>query len=161
MAESWFLKIDGVQGESTDISHKDEIGVLSWSWGVSHPSGAGTGSGGGAGKAAFQDFQFVTRVSKASPVLFLSCATGTHHKDATLSGVRTSAGSKSADFLKYKLSDVTLTSVQQSGSEDGVPVEQFSLNYSKIEVSYVPQSATGKVGAPIQAGFDVKANKKL
>ena len=42
-----------------------------------------------------------------------------------------------------------------------MPVEQFSLNYSKIEVSYVPQSATGKVGAPIQAGFDVKANKKL
>ncbi len=71
------------------------------------------------------------------------------------------AKSKSADFLKYKLSDVTVTSVQQSGSEDGVPVEQFSLNYSKIEVSYVPQSASGKVGAPIQAGFDVKANKKL
>ena len=86
MAESWFLKIDGVQGESTDISHKDEIGVLSWSWGVSHPSGVGTGSGGGAGKAAFQDFQFVTRVSKASPVLFLSCATGTHHKDCDAVG---------------------------------------------------------------------------
>ena len=42
-----------------------------------------------------------------------------------------------------------------------MPVEQFSLNYSKIEVSYTPQSATGKAGTPIQAGFDVKANKKL
>ena len=161
MAERWFLKIDGIPGESTDASHKDEIDVLSWSWGVAHAGGGGTGSGSGAGKAAFQDFQFVARISKASPTLFLSCATGTHHKEASLSGARSTAGSKSADFLKYKLADVTVTSVSESGSEDGVPMEQFSLNYSKIEVSYVPQSVSGKVGAPIQAGFDVKANKKL
>ena len=45
VAESWFLKIDGVQGESTDISHKDEIDVLSWSWGVAHPSGGRHGFG--------------------------------------------------------------------------------------------------------------------
>ena len=94
-------------------------------------------------------------------MLFLSCATGTHHKTAALSGVRSAGKSKAAEFLKYKLSDVVVTSDQHSGSEDGVPVEQFSLNYSKIEVSYMPQTATGKVGAPIQAGFDVKANKKL
>ena len=42
-----------------------------------------------------------------------------------------------------------------------MPVEQFSLNYSKIEVSYTPQTASGKVGAPVQAGFDVKMHKKL
>jgi type VI protein secretion system component Hcp len=31
MAEKWFLKIDGVEGESTDAAHKGEIDVLSWS----------------------------------------------------------------------------------------------------------------------------------
>jgi len=163
VAESWFLKIDGIDGESTDVSHKDEIDVLSWSWGVTHPTG-GTGSGGGgggAGKAAFQDFHFVARISKASPMLFLSSATGTHHKSAALSGVRSAGKSKSADFLQYKLSDVVVTSDQHSDSDGGVPIEQFSLNYSKIEVSYVPQTATGKVGVPVQAGFDVKLNKKL
>ena len=161
MAESWFLKIDGIPGESTDVSHKDEVDVLSWTWGVARAGGTGTGTGAGAGKASFQDFQFVARISKASPVLFLSCATGTHIKEALLSGVRTAAKSKSADFLKYKLSDVTITSVQQGGSEGGDTVDQFSLNYSKIEVSYTPQSASGKVGTPIQAGFDAKTNKKL
>ena len=162
MSESWFLKIDGIDGESTDVSHKDEIDVLSWSWGVAHTGGGtGSGGGGGAGKAAFQDFHFVARISKASPMLFLSCATGTHHKTAALSGVRSAGKSKSAEFLKYKLSDVVVTSDQHSGSEAGEPVEQFSLNYSKIEVSYTPQTATGKVGVPVQAGFDVKMNKKL
>ena len=161
MAESWFLKIDGLDGESTDVNHKDEIDVLSWSWGVAHPGGGGPGSGAGAGKPTFQDFQFVARISKASPMLFLACASGTRHKAAALSGVRSASKGTSAEFLKYKLSDVVVTTDQHSGSEGGEPVEQFSLNYSKIEVSYVPQTATGKVGAVVQAGFDVKMNKKL
>ena len=29
----YFLKIPGVDGESTDAGHKNEIEILSWSWG--------------------------------------------------------------------------------------------------------------------------------
>ncbi|HEY7575111.1 MAG TPA: type VI secretion system tube protein Hcp, partial [Thermoanaerobaculia bacterium] len=29
----YFLKIDGIEGESQDGKHKGEIDVLSWSWG--------------------------------------------------------------------------------------------------------------------------------
>jgi type VI secretion system secreted protein Hcp len=162
VAERWFLKIDGIVGESTDANHKDEIDVLSWSWGVTHTGGgAGSGGGGGAGKSSFEDFHFVAKISKASPVLFLSCATGTHHKSAALSGVRTAGKGGSSEFLKYKLSDVTVTSDQHAGNDGQAPVEQFSLNYSKIEIAYSPQSATGASGTPIKAGFDVKANRKI
>jgi len=162
VAERWFLKIDGIPGESTDVNHKDEIDVLSWSWGVTQTGGSGGGgAGGGAGKAAFQDFHFVSRISKASPKLFLSCATGTHIKSALLSGARTAGKGASSEFLKYKLSDVVVTSDQHAGNEGETPVEQFSLNYSKIEITFTPQTSTGKVGTPITAGFDVKASKKV
>lgn len=162
MAVSWFLKIDGVAGESTDVNHKDEIDVLSWSWGVAQTGGgAASGAGAGAGKAAFQDLHFVSQISKASPKLFLSCATGTHHKTATLSGVRTAAKGASSAFLKYKLSDVVVTSENHAGNQGEYPVEQFSLNYSKIEITFTPQTATGAAGAALKAGFDVKANKKI
>lgn len=160
VAESWFLKIDGIEGESKDVSHKDEIDVLSWSWGVFNPIVVGSG-GGEAGKSVFQDFQFVSRISKASPMLFLACASGTHHKTAALSGVRTAGKSKSAEFLTYKLSDVVVTSDQHSGSDDGVPIEQFSLNYSEIEVTYTQQLASGKFAKPVRAGFDVTMSKTI
>jgi type VI secretion system secreted protein Hcp len=160
VAESWFLKIDGIEGESTDAAHKGEIDVQAWSWGVSQTGGA-PGSGGGSGKADFQDFHFVARISKASPQLFLACATSTHHKVAALSGVRSAGKSKAADFLKYKLSDVQVTSVQHSDGESGPPMEQFSLNYSKFEISYSPQTATGQLGPAVVAGFDLKQNKKI
>jgi type VI secretion system secreted protein Hcp len=161
MAENWFLKIDGIDGESTDVAHKGEIDVISWSWGVAQAPSGGGGGGGGVGKPAFQDFHFVARISKASPKLFLASATGTHQKWAALTGVRGSGKSKGGEFLKYKLTDVMVTNVQHGDSDGSVPVEQFSLNYSKFEISYSPASAKGKLGPPIQAGYDLKSNKKI
>src|SRR5262245_44836400 len=110
VAQDWFLKIDGIDGESQDSAHKGEIEVLSWSWGVVHEGAPGPGGGGGgaSGKPSFQDFHFVAHISKASPKLFLSCATGVHHKDALLTGRR--AGAKASEFLKYKLADVQVSS---------------------------------------------------
>jgi len=158
VAEQWFLKIDGIEGESANDLHKGEIDVESWSWGVqSGASSSGPGLGGG--HAAFQDMSFVARISKASPSLFLACANGTHHKVATLSGAR-SVG-KTVDYLKYKLSDVLVTSVQHSDSEAGAPIEQFSLQYGKFEMSYSPLTSSGKLGPPATASFDVQQNKKL
>jgi type VI secretion system secreted protein Hcp len=153
--ESWFLKIDGIEGSATSATHKSEIDVLSWSWAVTHTASA-HGSGAGAGKASFNDFHFVAKISKASPVLLLSCASGTHHKEATLSGSRSAGKSKGTDFLKYKLTDVQVTSVQHGDSDGGPPTEQFSLSYNKFEISFQPES-----GPTVGAGFDVKLGKKV
>jgi type VI secretion system secreted protein Hcp len=161
VAESWFLKIDGVEGESANAAHKGEIDVESWSWGVVQTTAGPPGSGGGAGRPTFQDFQFTARISKASPQIFLACAGGTHHKWATLSGARTAGKSKGADFLTYKLSDVQVTSVQHSDSEAGPPMEQFGLNYAKFQITYRPETAAGQLGPPVTAGFDLQHNKKI
>ena len=162
VAESWFLKIDGIEGDSLDKVHKGEIDVESWSWGVVHEGSPGPGGGGGgAGRASFQDFHFVAKISQASPQLFLSCATGVHHKDATLSGRRAGGDKTSGDFLKYKLSDVQVTSVQHAQGGSDLPIEQFSLGYGRFDITFTPQKPDGSPGSPISAGFDVKLNKKL
>jgi type VI secretion system secreted protein Hcp len=161
VAERWFLKIDGIAGESTDANHKGEIDVESWSWGLSQSGSVGPGGGGGAGKVSFQDFHFVSRISKASPALFLACASGSHIKMATLSGVRGAGKVKSADFLKIKMTDLLVSSMQLGDSEGTVPTDQFSLNFSKVELSYTSQSAKGKAEPPVTAGWDLKQSKKF
>lgn len=35
MAVDYFLKLDGIEGESADSNHKNEIQLMSWSWGAS------------------------------------------------------------------------------------------------------------------------------
>jgi len=75
-AVDYFLKLDGIEGESHDSKHKNEIDVQSWSWGESQTGTHAGGGGGGAGKVSMQDFHFVMQNNKASPKLMLACASG-------------------------------------------------------------------------------------
>ena len=62
MASDIFAKLGDIKGESLDDKHKDEIEVLSFSWGLTSPGTITGGGGGGAGKVSFQDLSFVHRV---------------------------------------------------------------------------------------------------
>jgi type VI secretion system secreted protein Hcp len=162
MASDIFAKIGDIKGESFDDKHKDEIDVLSYSWGVTQTGTLAHGSGGGEGKAQFNDFQFTTYVSKASPLLFLSCATGEHIKEATIT-VR-KAGKGQQEYLILKMTDVLISSYQtggSSGSELSTTSENVSMAFAKVEFTYKPQKADGSLEAGITTGWDLKANKKV
>jgi len=159
-AVDYFLKLEGIEGESTDDKHKNEIDVLSFSFGVTQTGTHSGGGGGGAGKAVFQDFHFVMKVNKASPKLFLFCANGEHIKSAVLTARK--AGTEQQEYLKWKLTDLLVSSYQTGGSSgDVVPTDQISLNFSKIEVEYKPQKADGTLDAALKSGYDLKLNKKV
>jgi len=156
----YFLKIDGIEGESTDDKHKNEIDVLSWSWGETNAGTHSGRGGGGAGKVTMQDFHFVMEANKSTPKLMLNCAAGQHIPKAVL--VCRKAGGEQQEYLKITFSDMLISSYQTGGSSgDVVPVDQVSLNFSKIEFEYKPQKAEGGLGSPVKAGWDVKANKKI
>src|SRR5437868_15299716 len=159
-AVDFFLKIEGVDGESTDDKHKGEIDIESFSWGVTQSGTHGGGGGGGAGKASFQDLHFHTTVNKSSPKLFLACATGEHFKKAVLTCRK--AGKEQQEYMKVTLSDCLVSSYQDGGGSGGVlPTDQFSLNYAKIEIEYKPQKADGTLDSAVKAGYDLGANKKV
>lgn len=154
MAVDMFLKIDGVEGESQDDKHKGEIDVMSYSWGAVNATDVGRATGAAAGKVSMQDFHFVMRVSKASPTLFVGCATGEHFKEANLT-VRKAGGRDQQEFLKVTMTDLLVSSYQTGGSSgEDVPMDQVSLNFSKIAVFYKEQKPDGS----LSPGWDVVAN---
>jgi type VI secretion system secreted protein Hcp len=155
----YFLKLDGIEGESTDSKHKNEIDVLSWSWGETQQGTHSGGGGGGAGKVQMRDFHFTMKANKATPKLFLACATGQHIKEALLT-VR-KAGGDQQPYLCIKFKDLLVSSYQTGGSHgDVVPTDQISLNFSEIEFEYKPQKPDGSLDAPVKTGYDVKKRKK-
>jgi len=160
MAVDMFLKIDGIEGESPDAVHKAEIDIQSYSFGATQTGTFSGMGGGGAGKVSMQDFHFVMTINKASPKLFLSCATGAHIPSALLT-VR-KAGGDQQEFLKVKFSDLLVSSYQTGANQGGeIPSEQISLNFSKIEWEYKEQKSDGTLGPSMKAGYDLKANKKV
>ena len=159
MAQDIFLKIAGIDGESQDSAHKDEIDVSSWTWQVLQESNMQQGSGGGSGKATVKDLSFVHDVDRASPNLMKYCLTGKHIPEAKLT-VR-KAGGTPLEYLKLTMTDVVITNVQPAGSsKDEIIKEQVSMAFAKIKHEYIVQNQQGGSGGAVTAGYDIKLNKE-
>jgi type VI secretion system secreted protein Hcp len=156
MAADIFAKLGDIKGESLDDKHKDEIELLSWSWGLTNAV-ASSGGGGGAGKASFQDLSFMHKIDKASPLLMQACATGKHLKEATIT--RRKAGKGQQEFLVIKMNDVIITSVTDADSSGDSPTEAVSFTFAKIDLEYRTQKPDGSLDAGIHFKYDIKSNK--
>jgi len=157
MAVDFFLKIDGIDGESQDDKHKNEIDVLSWSWGMNQTGTSVHGGGAGAGKVSLQDMTFQKRVDKGSPKIMLACCNGDHIKNAVLTARK--AGREQQEYYKVKLTDVIVSSYQTGGaSGDEIPIEDISFNFAKYEVEYKEQKEDGTLGGSVKSHYDIKTN---
>jgi type VI secretion system secreted protein Hcp len=158
MASDIFAKIGDIKGESPDSKHKDEIEVLSYSWGVTNAVHVGGGGGGGAGKATFQDLSFHHGIDKASPRLFAACATGEHIKEATITHRK--AGKGQLEYLIIKMNDVIITGVALNDTTEGTPSETVSLVFAKVDFEYKPRKSDGSLDAGVHFKYDIKGNKE-
>lgn len=159
----YFLKIDGIDGESFQKGHEKEIEVDSFSWGASNSAAAA--GGGHAGKVQFKGFNFGAISSKASPPILLAATTGRHIKFALLTGRRAGGEGTGQDFYKLKLTDVLVSSYQASalssladGQENvnnNQPMDQVSLNFAKIEFTFTSQTGLGSLGDQTIANWDL------
>jgi type VI secretion system secreted protein Hcp len=155
----YYLKLDGIEGESHDSKHKGWIDIQSFSWGATQ-SGHAPGGGSSAGKVAVTDLMLMAYQCKASPKVMVACANGDHVKSAIIEAVK--AGTDSQAYMKLTLSDCLVSSYQVSASGEAlVPIESFSLNFGKLEFEYKPQKPDGSLDAALKSGWDVKANKKV
>lgn len=158
MAVDMFIKIEGIAGESKDDSHKDEIDVLAWSWGMSQSGTFHTGGGGGAGKVSIQDVSLTKWVDKSSPTLMLACSGGKHIDKATL--VVRKAGEKPLEYMIVTMEKVMVTSISTGGSggEDKL-TENITLNFGKVNLDYQAQDDKGaKMGGAVTYKWDIEKN---
>jgi type VI secretion system secreted protein Hcp len=156
MAVDYFLKLDGIQGESTDANHKDEIQIMSFSWGGSNVSSvAGTG-GSGAGKVDLSDLSVMIYFDKSTPKFFKSMASGTHIKTGTLSAVK--SGTDGKPYLKVDFKELFVSSLQISASSE-IPTVSVSFTYNEIKMDYSMQNEQGNLTSTGPVTYNLKENK--
>ncbi|HEX6250909.1 MAG TPA: type VI secretion system tube protein Hcp [Gemmatimonadaceae bacterium] len=117
-----YLKLGDIKGESRDDNHKNEIEVLSWSFGTSRtgvqvppPAGPGT-------------LTITKAVDKSSPQLLQASTSGRKFDQMTIT-LPPRPGERARTVT---LRDVVIASVQRSDSGD-VPTESISFNFTKID----------------------------
>ena len=135
-----FIKIDGVPGESSDAKHKDEIEVLSYSWGMAQSGGLLSGWNLKCNKA----------IDKSSPYLYVCSAGGSNLTSGTLS-LRYPGGTNQVEYLTIKMENLIITSVQGGGAATDTayrPQESITFNFQKIEWTYQPVTTDGAPSGP-------------
>ena len=157
MPVEMFLKLSGIDGDSVDAKHKGDIDVLAWSWGLSQEGATSTG-GGGAGRVKVQDISIQKLVDLASPLLLSFSAQGKHISDGTLTTRK--PGKDGGEFLLFKMTNVTVTSVNVVASKDeNRPTESITLNFAKLEFDYRSFKQDGSLGPEKSFKWDVAAGK--
>ena len=157
-ASDMFLSfVPEIKGESADQTHKDQIDVLAWSWGLANSGTTQVGGAGGAGVASFRDLSLTKYVDKASPALMQKCANGGHMTEATL--IVRKAGTTPIEYIKITMTEVMVTSVSTGGSggEDRL-TENITLNFAKVKFEYVPTKPDGSPDTAIPMTWNIAEN---
>jgi len=155
MAVDYFLKLDGIQGESVDKNFTNQIQVLSWGWGASQVSSVAANGGSGAGKVNVSDFSVATYFDKATPKFFKNICAGTHVKTGTMSAVK--AGANGKPYLKVEFGELFVTGIQMSAQNE-IPTVNLSFSYNDITIDYSAQDEKGNVVSTGAVSYSVKEN---
>ncbi len=161
MSFDGFMKIDGIEGESTDDKHQGWIEVLYFETKTNQKISSTASSAGGASaeRADFKDFVFLKQLDKASPKLALACAAGTHIDEIVVELCR--AGTDKVNYMTYKLINCLVSEINTKGGDD-FPKELLKVNFGRIEWIYTQQKRQGGGAAGnIAAGWDLEKNCKL
>lgn len=160
MAVEIFLKLDGVDGESTKTGHEQEIEIIGVSHGASNASTVFTGTGSGTGKVELHPITVTKYVDNSSTKLFQMCCNGKHFDTGKITYRKASGDDNNPlEFLTIDLQEVFVTSVTHSATNGGdLPTETVTFSCKQIVSTYLPQNADGSAGTKQVGGWNVAKN---
>jgi type VI secretion system secreted protein Hcp len=154
-----FLKLDGVDGESPDPAHKNEIQLDGFRVNLVSPRDSFTNQAGGVRR--WSHLSMRGKIDKSTPLLFMKLATNAKIPKAVLTCRK--AGKEQFEYFKITLSEVLVVKVQAGDLEatggDVIPHCDFDLAYGKIEISAQTQTSMGTMGGPVMFLDDLMSNK--
>jgi type VI secretion system secreted protein Hcp len=131
-----------IKGESVAPGHADEILVKSWHWAVDGSSAVGSVQA--TARRSYSGLTITKGIDSASTALMSALATNDEIKEAKLTMRK--AGEGQVEYLTITLKGARVSHLDHSVDETGDVREVVTILFTKVEVEYRPQQATGSVG---------------
>lgn len=155
MAVDFFLKLEGIDGQSSDKGHSNWIEVFAIDHGsmqnVTMQRGADV-----AGRGQFLPFKFTHAVDKATPKLQQFCMNGQKIAKAEFASCRAIAGVQ-VPVYEIKMENVKVAKAEVK-TVDGEIVEDVELVAGKLTWKVTPIKPDNTKDGAIEAAFDQIAN---
>jgi len=151
-----------IPGESTLSGHATDIELLSYSHGISNPVQSGvSNTGRTTGRPNFNEMVISKRLDATSPLLNFYCAQAKDLGKVTLMLVRQDPGGATAGqnviYMTYIMWKTLVSSVSVGGSGD-IPIETVTLNYTRLDWSYITQDKAMAPTGTIAKYWDQETN---
>jgi len=151
-----YMKIDGLEGESTDVNHEGWIDVLSVSESLHAPTGPTSGATRQRGAVVFEDIVVAKELDRTSPKLREALAQGRVYPKIEIE-ITGSCDSEQVTYFKYEFKNASLTGVSLDGSDsDALPIEMVSLDFEEIKWAYTELDHDCKKGGQVEATWKVE-----
>lgn len=152
-----------IKGESEAEGHKGsdgwiEINSLQFGAGRGISTPVGTSSKREASAPSISEVTVTKSMDSTSTALFNEACVGTA-QDCEIHLVETGAD-KLETFLEVKLTNAMISGYSASSGGDR-PSESLSINFTKVELRYIPFNDDHTAGTPVTAGYDLTAGKKV
>lgn len=153
-ANSYFLQIDGIKGESKDKTHADWIDIDSFSWGLTLAAPSG---GADRGQATFSDFAWTQAVDRSTPPWFVNVATGKLVKQVTLDVTTSVLDGARVSFFQMVFNDVRGTGLAVQGNGgDALRASASMSSGTLVTMRYRPVDPKGAVGSWVVGSFNLQ-----
>jgi type VI secretion system secreted protein Hcp len=165
MAFDAYIKIDGIEGESTDDHHPGWIEIIRFGLGIKQTVMKAPSSCGGACAEGADFHRFLVRkwIDKASPKLALACAAGTHIDEVVVQICR--SGKTQVPYMTYTMKNCIISRLRTTSGSDvspEFPVETVAFDFGSIEWRYTQQCRKGGGAAgQVICGWDRQRNRKM
>jgi type VI secretion system Hcp family effector len=164
MAGTYFLQLEGIEGQASDKAHDKWLDIISFGHGTTQNVSIQRG-GDVAGRGQFEPFVFTHAVDKATPKIQLYCMNGNKIGKATLQYCRVIGGAQTPVY-EITLENVRVSKAEvktiDTGADDPLaqqPVETVELVAGKINWKVTPIKPDGSKDGAIEAAFDQIANE--
>lgn len=161
MAIDVYLQIEGIKGESTDVSHSGWIECTSAQWGVTQPKSATASTAGGhtAERCDLRSISITKLADLASPILMQNCASGRTLPNARIEFMRADGQGERIKYYEVELENVLIGAVNQSIHQGDILQDSVSLKFSKVRWKYTQQKMAGGAGGNTSGGWDLASNR--
>lgn len=156
-----FLKVGDIKGESQDADHKNWSDIISFSQAITTPTSVDDAASRRRGSVVLEDIVVTKELDAASPKLAEAVLTGEVFPEAKIHLAK-STGERRQVYYTYELKNIRVTSYSVNGNtdDDPVAVEDITLNFEEIKVTYTELDETGKKKGSVEYTWNVEEGAK-
>ena len=152
-----YIKFDGVDGEAQDKDHKNWSDIMSFGQAI-HKPGSGTGPTRRRGDVVLEDLLVTKELDKASPKLAEAVCKGRVFPKVEIHVTASYTDAGRVTFYAYELTNVQVINYNISGQSQGdaPPMEDVTLNFEEIKVTYTETDNKGKKKGNVEYSWKVE-----